>query len=83
MRCRAGSPRATVDGDVVVEATSVVFERDGSPSLALLTALTPDGRRALANTRDLDAMRSMCEQPWEGTTVRLDGARRRRTPSSV
>ena len=43
---------------------------------ALLTALTPDGRRALANTRDRDAMQSMCEQPWEGTTVAL--AQRRR-----
>ena len=47
----------------------MVFERDGVPSLALLTALTADGRRALATTRDRAAMRSMCEEPWEGTTV--------------
>jgi acetyl-CoA C-acetyltransferase len=70
-------PAGDVDGDVVIEATSVTFERDGTPSLALITALTPDGRRALATTRDADAMRSMCESPWEGTTVAFrtdDGA---------
>jgi acetyl-CoA C-acetyltransferase len=65
------APAGDVDGEVVVEATSVVFERDGTPSLALLSALTPDGRRALATSRDADAMTSMCEMPWEGTTVRL------------
>jgi acetyl-CoA C-acetyltransferase len=64
-------PAGEVDGEVVVEATSVVVERDGSPSLALLTGMTADGRRALAVSRDADAMRSMCETPWEGTTVRL------------
>lgn len=66
-------PAGEIDSDVVVEATSVVFERDGTPSLGIVTALTPDGRRALANTRDLDALASMCEQPWEGTTIRLAG----------
>jgi hypothetical protein len=60
-----------VDGPAVVEATSVIFERHGVPSLALLTALIPDGRRALAISRDGAAMQSMCEQPWEGTTVRI------------
>jgi acetyl-CoA C-acetyltransferase len=64
-------PAGEVDGDVVVEATSVVVERDGTPSLGLLTGMTADGRRALATSRDVDAMRSMCETPWEGTTVRL------------
>lgn len=64
-------PAGTVAGKVTVEATSVVFERDGTPSLALLSALTPDGQRALANTRDEAAMTSMCEEAWEGTTVEL------------
>ncbi len=49
----------------------MVFDRDGAPNLGILTALMPDGCHALANTRDLDAMRSMCAEPWEGTTVRL------------
>ena len=30
-----------------------------------------DDRRALATSRDVDAMRSMCETSREGTTVRL------------
>jgi acetyl-CoA C-acetyltransferase len=69
-------PAGVVEGKVTVEATSVVFERDGSPSLALVAALTSDGQRALATTRDPAAMTSMCEEPWEGTTVALqnDGA---------
>jgi len=70
-------PAGAVDGNVVVEATSVVFDRDGTPNLAIIAALTPDGRRALANTRDHDAMQSMCADAWEGTTVRVrsdDGA---------
>jgi putative flavoprotein involved in K+ transport len=50
---------------------TVVVDRDGTPSLGLLTGMTADGRRALAISRDVDAMRSMCETPWEGTTVRL------------
>jgi hypothetical protein len=64
-------PAGDVDGEVVVEATSVIYERDGAPSLGIVTALTGDGRRALANTRDVDTLTSMCTQPWEGTTVRL------------
>ncbi len=68
-------PAGDVDGEAVVEATSVVFDRDGAPNVGLIAALTPDGSRALANTRDPDAMRSMCVDAWEGTTVclRVDG----------
>ncbi|MGZ4735926.1 MAG: acetyl-CoA acetyltransferase [Acidimicrobiia bacterium] len=64
-------PAGDVDGDVTVEATSVIFDRDGAPSLGIVTALTGAGDRALANTRDQDALQSMCTTPWEGTTVRL------------
>ena len=70
-------PAGDAESEVVVDATSVVYERDGTPNLGIVSALTADGRRALANTHDLDAMTSMCTKPWEGTTVRLrsdDGA---------
>jgi acetyl-CoA C-acetyltransferase len=62
-------------GAATVEATSVVFERGGSASVAIVAALTADGRRALANIRDPDAMRSMTEEAWEGraVTLRTDG----------
>ncbi|MBM3673560.1 MAG: hypothetical protein FJW88_01205 [Actinobacteria bacterium] len=58
-------------GDAVVEATSVAYERDGTPSLGILAALTVDGRRALAISRDADALASMCAEAWEGRSVTL------------
>jgi acetyl-CoA C-acetyltransferase len=83
IRIAAAEAQATIDaaparavagafaGTATVEATAVAFERDGSPSLAIVTALTPDGRRALANSRDPDAMKAMTTEPWEGRTVEL------------
>ncbi len=70
------------DGSMAVEATSVLFERDGTPSLAILSGLTPDGRRALANTRDPDVMVSLTTEPWEGRTVRVatDGSTNQVSP---
>ena len=69
-------PAGAYAGRAVVEATSVGFERDGTPSLAIVSLITPDGRRALANSDDADAMRSMTEHAWEGRTVevRTDGS---------
>ncbi len=69
-------PAGLVDGDAIVEATSVAVERDGTPSSAIVAALTSDGSRALANTRDVDAMQLMMREPWEGRSVRIvnDGA---------
>ena len=62
-------------GPVTVEATAVVFEREGAPAVAIVSALTSDGRRALANTRDASAMQDMTEKAWEGrrVTLRTDG----------
>jgi acetyl-CoA C-acetyltransferase len=60
-----------VDGRATVEATSVAFDRDGSPTIGIVSALTPDGRRALANCSDPVALREMCVEPWEGRNVEL------------
>lgn len=65
------TPAGGYDGEAVVEATSVVFDRDRQPTIAILSTLTPDGRRALANARDVDVMIDMTEHAWEGRTVRL------------
>jgi acetyl-CoA C-acetyltransferase len=72
----AREPAGLVDATATVEATSVSFERDGSPSVAIVTALVDDGRRVLANTRDADALDAMTGQPWEGRVVKItnDGA---------
>jgi len=68
-------PAGGYDGEIEIEATSVVFERDGTPTVAILAGLTPHGRRALATTRDPDVMGSMTTEPWEGrrAQVRTDG----------
>jgi acetyl-CoA C-acetyltransferase len=60
-----------VDGEVVVEATSVAFERDGTSSSGLVTALTRDGRRAIAVCRDAAMLGAFTQAPWEGRTIRL------------
>jgi acetyl-CoA C-acetyltransferase len=69
-------PAGLIDEDVTLEATSVAFERDGTPSLGILTGLTSDGRRALANTRDPDLLRALTTEAHEGSTFTFgnDGA---------
>jgi acetyl-CoA C-acetyltransferase len=66
----------TYEGEATVEATAVVIERDGSPSLAIVSLLTSAGIRVLANSRDAGVMQSMTEEAWEGRRVRVrtDGA---------
>ena len=64
-------PAGLVDDDVTIEATSVNFERDGSPVLGIVAALTDDGRRALANTRDADALSALTTEAHEGRRARV------------
>ncbi len=64
-------PAGLVEGSATLEASAVAFERDGTPSLGIVTALTADGRRALANTRDSDLMHALTTDPQEGRTVVL------------
>jgi acetyl-CoA C-acetyltransferase len=62
-------PAGTYEGRAIVEATSVTFERDGEPSVGLVSLITGDGRRALATAKDAGMLRSMTEHAWEGRTV--------------
>ncbi len=64
-------PAGPYEGSATVEATAVVVERDGTPTVAIVSTFTPDGLRALANTRDTDAMEDMTEKAWEGRTVKI------------
>ena len=57
-------------GEARIEATSVLFERDGTPSVAVVSLLTDDGRRLLANTHDAETMSSMTSEAWEGRPAR-------------
>jgi acetyl-CoA C-acetyltransferase len=69
-------PSGLFDGTMTVEATSVVMERDGRPSVAIVAGLLADGRRGLANSRDPDVLTAMTREPWEGRPVDItnDGA---------
>jgi acetyl-CoA C-acetyltransferase len=58
-------------GPATVEATAVQYGRDGDPVLGLLAVLTPDGRRALANSTDPAALASMVGEEWAGRPVEL------------
>ena len=60
-----------IDAEATIEATAVAFERDGEPSVALVSLLLDDGRRALADARDPDVLRSMTDEAWEGRRVRV------------
>src|SRR5436305_1085662 len=42
-------PAGAYSGPATVEAAAVVFEREGAPASAILSTITPDGRRALAH----------------------------------
>jgi acetyl-CoA C-acetyltransferase len=69
------TPRRSVagpyDGPADVEATAVIVDRDGRPSRAVLSAITPDGTRALANSADVGVLTSMMQETWEGRSVHL------------
>jgi acetyl-CoA C-acetyltransferase len=56
-------------GSATVESTAVVMDRAGAPSHAIVSLLTDDGRRVLANARDADLVLAMTLEPWEGRTV--------------
>jgi acetyl-CoA C-acetyltransferase len=67
----AREPAGLVDEPVTVEATAVAFERDGSPTVGIVTALCDDGRRALANLREPDALVAMTRETWEGRRIKI------------
>ncbi len=63
------------DGTAAIEATAVPHDRDGNPTLGIVTALADDGRRVWANVHGADALIDMIEHGWEGrrATIRRAG----------
>lgn len=59
------------DAEATIEATAIAFERDGTPSVGIVTALTDDGRRAIANARAVDMLSDMTQTAWEGRRVKI------------
>lgn len=60
-------------GEAEIEATSIMMDRDGAPALGIVSLITPDGRRALANSTDRDLLVAMTTEAWEGRAVRVVG----------
>jgi acetyl-CoA C-acetyltransferase len=61
------------DGEVVVEATTVPYARDGSPEAAVLSTLTPDGDRVLVRSEAPDVIAFVLDGDPLGRSLRLDG----------
>jgi len=68
-------PRCTsagaVDGEFVVEATSVAMNRDGTPASGIVTARVDGEHRAIAVCREAERLQAFTEEPWEGRPVRI------------
>ncbi len=64
---------AGVAGAATAEAVSIVYSREGEPTVGALTALLPDGRRAIAKTTDPVELAAIGRSPISGTEVQLDG----------
>ena len=64
-------PAGPWDGTGTVEATSVAFDRDGTPTIGIVSVLLADERRALANCTDTEILRAMCTDAWEGRSIEL------------
>jgi acetyl-CoA C-acetyltransferase len=71
------SPTRAVAGDhegpVTVEAYTVLHERDGSPQLGIVGALTADGARTWANTTDASLLHALVTEEVEGRAADVSG----------
>ena len=54
---------AGVAGAATGESASLVYSREGEPTVGALTALLPDGRRAIAKTTDPGDLAALSEAP--------------------
>ncbi|MCL3820314.1 type II toxin-antitoxin system Rv0910 family toxin [Aeromicrobium wangtongii] len=61
------------EGDVVVEATTVPYARDGAPEAAVLSVLTPDGDRVLLRSDTPEIIAFVLDGDPIGRTLRLSG----------
>jgi len=61
------------DGEAVVEAYTVPFDRDGAPEAGILSLLTQEGTRVLVRTSDPDVVAALVEDDLLGWRVRVTG----------
>lgn len=60
-------------GEVTIESYTVMHERDGSMTNAVVACLTPQGARAWATTTDHDAMKAMTTDDLVGRRAMIAG----------
>jgi acetyl-CoA C-acetyltransferase len=60
------------DGPARVDGYTVVHDRSGSPERAIVVATTPDGRRCVAASTDVDLCAAMVADEWVGRDVHVD-----------
>ena len=65
---------AEAAGPAVIEAYTVMHDRDGVPEIGLASCLLADGRRAWGTTTDRGVAAALCEGEWVGRRVGLDDA---------
>ena len=69
------SPRrelaSDVDAEVTIESHTVIYDRDGSPSLGIVACLLDDGRRAWGNVRDEPTLAAMIAEDPIGRTAHV------------
>jgi acetyl-CoA C-acetyltransferase len=61
------------EGDVTIESYTVMHERDGSMTNAIVACLTPDGRRTWAGSTDADVMKAMTSDDLVGRVAAVRG----------
>ena len=59
-------------GSAIIEAYSVMHDRDGAPEKVRAAVLLADGRRAWATSGNAQLGAEMCENEWVGKSVSLD-----------
>ena len=60
-------------GDATAETATVIYDRDGGPALGLITAILPDGRRALRGTGEQNLLAWIDSgEPVTGKAISLD-----------
>jgi acetyl-CoA C-acetyltransferase len=63
---------ADAAGPAMVEAYTVMFDRDGNPETAISACLLADGRRAWGTSSEAGLAAGMCVGEWVGRAVTLD-----------
>jgi acetyl-CoA C-acetyltransferase len=66
------APPADAAGPAVIEAYTVMHDREGRPEHALTSCLLDDGRRAWGSSADGDTVVALCAGEWVGRLVSLD-----------